>query len=85
MTCHEDAEREPVHYQMPALEQEEPKSAYHRNNLRSRTFYVGSRGDAPRAKRDARYAAQVQRGREIADKVCWICHVTGEIRNIRRS
>lgn len=22
-------------------------------------------------------AAQVQRGREIADKVCWICHVTG--------
>ncbi len=21
--------------------------------------------------------AQVQRGREIADKICWICHVTG--------
>ena len=21
--------------------------------------------------------AQVQRGREIADKVCWVCHVTG--------
>jgi mono/diheme cytochrome c family protein len=22
-------------------------------------------------------AAKVQRGREIADKVCWVCHVTG--------
>jgi mono/diheme cytochrome c family protein len=31
----------------------------------------------PRAQSVTQDTAQVQRGREIADKVCWICHVTG--------
>ena len=38
---------------------------------------VSALAGKPRAQEVTQEAAQVQRGREIADRVCWVCHVTG--------
>jgi len=39
------------------------------------TAYLSAQLSAQEAAQ--RVGTQVQRGREVADKVCWICHVTG--------
>ncbi len=38
---------------------------------------VSALAGKPRAQDVTQDAAHVQRGRDIADRVCWVCHVTG--------
>lgn len=39
-------------------------------------LFMSALAGTPRAQSVTQDTAQVQRGREIADRVCWICHVT---------